>query len=373
MSNIVVYSLACRGNSIFAGSTWGSGIFLSTNNGTNWTQTSLINQSVRVIAVNENYIFAGTLGNGIYSSSNNGTNWNQTSIGMYNEISSLVTEGSNIVSGFRHAAPPYGLYLVTSTNNCQTWAATGLSSHNVLALVLNGSNIFAGTTGGVYFSTNFGGNWIQSPLRENTFSLAQNGNFIYAGTSNNGIYMSTNYGTNWNQTLFNNRFIYSLICNGDNVFAGTCGNGVYISNDNGSSWTQRNEGLGNDTIYSLCIVSDYIFAGTKSKGVYRRMLSELIGINPISIEIPLNFSLSQNYPNPFNPATKIQFALPNSSDTKLIIYDAIGKEVETLVNESLEAGIYEVSWYAEKFSSGIYFYQLTTDIHTDTKKMILVK
>lgn len=373
MGNTVVHSIACKGNNLFAGSKYGSGLYLSTNNGTNWTQTSLVNQHVIEITVNENYIFAGTYGYGIYSSSNNGTNWNQTYIGIFNEISSMVTEGSNTVAGYRRAAPPYGFYLVKSTDNCQTWYSSGLNGHSVNALTLNGSNIFAGTYNGVYLSTNFGENWTQTALHEFIFSLMQNGSIIVAGTRDNGIFLSTNYGTDWTQTLDINIFIHSLIYNGNNIFAGTDGNGIYISNDNGTSWTQRNEGLDNDTIFSLCILNDYIFAGTRSKGVYRRMLSELIGINPISTEIPNKFSLSQNYPNPFNPNTKIQFALPNSSYVKLIIYDALGRKVETLVNVYLKAGTYEANWSAEMYSSGIYYYQLTTDIYTDTKKMILIK
>jgi len=99
----------------------------------------------------------------------------------------------------------------------------------------------------------------------------------------------------------------------------------------------------------------------------------LVGIININSEIPNQFSLSQNYPNPFNPATKIQFALPKSSFAKLVVYDAFGRELETLVSEQLNAGTYEADWPAGKFSSGVYYYKLTTYDFTETKKMILIK
>ncbi|MBK7255283.1 MAG: T9SS type A sorting domain-containing protein [Ignavibacteria bacterium] len=98
-----------------------------------------------------------------------------------------------------------------------------------------------------------------------------------------------------------------------------------------------------------------------------------IGIINISSEIPKDFSLGQNYPNPFNPATKIKFALRNTSFTNLVIYDGLGREVETIVNEQLNAGSYEADWNASNFPSGVYFYKLTTGDFSKTNKMLLIK
>ena len=103
-----------------------------------------------------------------------------------------------------------------------------------------------------------------------------------------------------------------------------------------------------------------------------------IGINTISEEIPSAFSLKQNYPNPFNPATKIKFAVSSNvrrqtSDVKLIIYDVTGREVTTLVDQTLNPGTYEITFDASMYSSGVYFYRLTADRFTDIKKMLLVK
>jgi len=101
-----------------------------------------------------------------------------------------------------------------------------------------------------------------------------------------------------------------------------------------------------------------------------------IGIQPISTEIPQTFELFQNYPNPFNPTTKIRFQIPlrNGRDRILLkIYDALGREIETLVNEQLNPGTYEIDWNASKFSSGVYFYSLTGGTFTQTRKMVVLK
>jgi hypothetical protein len=84
------------------------------------------------------------------------------------------------------------------------------------------------------------------------------------------------------------------------------------------------------------------------------------------------FRLS-NYPNPFNPATKISFYLPDAGNITLKIYDLLGKEVATLVDDNLNAGNYSVEWNAANYSSGIYLYKLKSANYTETKKMLLVK
>jgi len=109
-----------------------------------------------------------------------------------------------------------------------------------------------------------------------------------------------------------------------------------------------------------------------------------IGINPISNEVPDRFMLYQNYPNPFNPSTKIRFSIPhvgNGRDlsVQVIIYDVLGREISTLVNEELSSGIYEVDWDGTNYSSGVYYYRLesveTTQrvVFIETKKMLLIK
>ncbi|HEY5534285.1 MAG TPA: YCF48-related protein [Ignavibacteria bacterium] len=86
-----------------------------------------------------------------------------------------------------------------------------------------------------------------------------------------------------------------------------------------------------------------------------------------------DFKLFQNFPNPFNPSTNIKYDLPKSGFVKLVIYDVLGKEIAILVNEKQSPGTYEATFNASQFSSGVYFYKLTTDGFNDTKRMILLK
>ncbi len=90
-------------------------------------------------------------------------------------------------------------------------------------------------------------------------------------------------------------------------------------------------------------------------------------------EIPNYYSLSQNYPNPFNPSTSIKFTMPKGDNVKLVIYDALGREVKTLVNEFRNAGVYNVNFDASSLSSGVYFYRIQAGDFSETKKMLLVK
>jgi hypothetical protein len=107
-----------------------------------------------------------------------------------------------------------------------------------------------------------------------------------------------------------------------------------------------------------------------------------IGIEEISNEVPGEFRLYQNFPNPFNPVTKIKFDNPPSPLSergdrggfiRLIVYDALGREVATLVNEPMSHGTYEIDWDASRFPSGVYFYKITAADYTETRKMLLVK
>lgn len=86
-----------------------------------------------------------------------------------------------------------------------------------------------------------------------------------------------------------------------------------------------------------------------------------------------NFKLDQNYPNPFNPSTMISYSIPQSSFVTLKVYDIIGNEVVTLVNETKSAGKYDVSFEASNLSNGVYLYSIKTNNFTSTKKMILMK
>jgi Secretion system C-terminal sorting domain len=89
--------------------------------------------------------------------------------------------------------------------------------------------------------------------------------------------------------------------------------------------------------------------------------------------IPTVFKLEQNYPNPFNPSTIIKFAVPERSNVLLKVYDILGGEVITLVNEEMDSGWYKREFNASGYSTGVYIYRMQAGSYTSTKKMILIK
>jgi hypothetical protein len=98
----------------------------------------------------------------------------------------------------------------------------------------------------------------------------------------------------------------------------------------------------------------------------------LVDIRKLS-EIPNEFNLNQNYPNPFNPSTAIEFAVPRETNVSLKIYDMLGKEVTTLLNETKKQGTYKVTFDASTLASGVYVYRIETSEFVDTKKLVLLK
>ena len=92
-----------------------------------------------------------------------------------------------------------------------------------------------------------------------------------------------------------------------------------------------------------------------------------------SVKVPTTFALHQNYPNPFNPKTKIKYEIAKNGFVNLKVFDVLGREIKTLVNENKNVGVYEIEFEANNLNSGIYFYKLTTNNFSEMKKMILVK
>ena len=97
------------------------------------------------------------------------------------------------------------------------------------------------------------------------------------------------------------------------------------------------------------------------------------GIEKISSIIPAEFRLHNNYPNPFNPETNIKFEIPRSGLVIITIYDMLGNNITTLLNQHLSAGVYKVNWIAKNLASGIYFYRMESKDFIDTKRMVLLK
>jgi hypothetical protein len=122
---------------------------------------------------------------------------------------------------------------------------------------------------------------------------------------------------------------------------------------------------GGDTAY----VGMYNYA----TAVIQMFVRGVTSVEPVGTTVPEEYTLSQNYPNPFNPTTEIQFSIPATGQTSLIVYDMLGREVATLVNDNLTAGSYKAKFDAASLSSGTYVYILTSNGYRMTKKMMLIK
>ncbi len=122
----------------------------------------------------------------------------------------------------------------------------------------------------------------------------------------------------------------------------------------------------------------WVGANGSNTGIYFDKFQTATGIAQQGIELPLTFSLNQNYPNPFNPVTVIRYSIPSNvkgqtSNVKLAIYNSLGMEVATLINEDQSPGNYAVEFNGSNFSSGVYFYRITSGDFTEVKKMTLLK
>jgi hypothetical protein len=206
-------------------------------------------------------------------------------------------------------------------------------------------------------------------------------------TAGQKIYKTTNRGVNWTNISGDmpNVPMSAMIphpTDNNKLYVGT-EMGCYRSTNGGTNWHRWNNGMANATqvsemgyIDSIAINGKfYVVTATYGRSIYYREISgdDPIGISGNQTGIPQHYELSQNYPNPFNPVTKIKFALPSSDNVKLEVFDILGKNVATLVNGEMKAGYHVMEFNASSFSSGIYFYRITTSKLVETKKMILVK
>jgi hypothetical protein len=168
-----------------------------------------------------------------------------------------------------------------------------------------------------------------------------------------------------------------ITVDGQNLFAGIPDEGVYLSTNLGESWINVTKGLTNLRIFALISDGTNVFIGTGGnigQGIWTRPLAEMITSVKDNATIgPTHFSLSQNYPNPFNPTTTISFSIDKRSLVTLKVYNALGREIETLVNREEMPGSYVVRFNGVGLASGVYFYQLKAGDNVSAKKMILLK
>ncbi|HMQ80960.1 MAG TPA: T9SS type A sorting domain-containing protein [Ignavibacteria bacterium] len=184
--------------------------------------------------------------------------------------------------------------------------------------------------------------------------------------TSDGGYAAAGYGGIWGSS---GMFIVKLDNNGN-----TCGNTV---SHNISEQTGGILGSPSPTVTNISLLDTLVTPPTGSLGYVTPIC--VIGIQPISNEIPASYKLYQNYPNPFNPVTNIKFDIPNDLNVSIRIYDIRGRGVFS-INEYKKAGSYEVQFDGTNFASGMYFYKMVVgdntnngEIFTESKKMVLLK
>jgi hypothetical protein len=182
--------------------------------------------------------------------------------------------------------------------------------------------------------------------------------------------ISTDQGNNWisMEGLYTNIGTGSFQPNGEPLYDGTQLSWVNESVD-------LSDYIGEEITFRFLLRSD---GSVTEDGWYFDDLKlihyELVPVNVNDIAgIIDNYTLEQNYPNPFNPSTKIVFQIPEPGNVSLKIYDMLGNEVVSLLNEEKQPGKYEIEFNASHLSSGIYFYTLRSGTFINTKKMILIK
>ena len=389
--NALAVTSSGNGTSIFAGS-FPSGVFLSTDDGSHWWAVNDGINSIDIdeLAISGKDIYAGGP-TGVFLSTDNGASWDTVGLSNTGEVVSLLPatdlKGDTLIL----AGTWSGLFV--STNNGNTWDTTGLKG-DVTALAEDsngqgGINLFAGTRGsGIFISTDEGATWTSLhngiPEIEDINALAFGGGKLFAATDYI-LYVSTDDGASWRPSGLNTSKISSntSICSlavdtsgvsGPYMFAGTNDDGVWVSTDGGTTWAAANRGLTDPCVYSLAISGPYLLAGTNVSGVWKRPLSELTAIHELSAgNVPGASHLSQNYPNPFNPPTEIGYRLRVSGFVTLKVYDALGREVATLVNGRESSGEHMVEFSGAGLASGAYFYRLIAGKHVIAKKMLLLK
>jgi hypothetical protein len=126
----------------------------------------------------------------------------------------------------------------------------------------------------------------------------------------------------------------------------------------------------------IVIFPDFDLAGrTQDNIIYfdNILFSSVSDVKELQNSFPLDFTLEQNYPNPFNPTTNIRFGLPEANQVTLKVYDMLGQETSTLVNEFMNASTYEVTFEAIDLPTGIYFYSISAGNFQSVKKMMIIK
>jgi hypothetical protein len=317
--------------------------------------------------------------------------WGQAGTGIYQYVDVgwfIPTSGAEMMYVSMSYSPgnsaifPYNIYTSWSTDRGYTTlgnlSISETSPTKGTRIAFNGGTGSSNQCGMLVYLRSFSGaNW------DVRYQNTTNGGITPGGWTAGYIDVTTGYASGWPDVI--------ALRGGANTFKATYSEGTstagsvrtYYSGFSSGSWSTPIvvSPIEPDTVFG-CSRAGYLNGGGDdcltiwrgSDAVTRdsRLCTSTIGIGNNN-ESPKVFSLSQNYPNPFNPTTEIKLGIPKSGLVKLVVYNILGQEVATLVNEVKEAGNYVVNFNAVNLPSGIYFYKLTYDGFTDSKKMLMVK
>jgi photosystem II stability/assembly factor-like uncharacterized protein len=354
-----------------------------------WNNIGLHN--VEAVAITPSkYLYAATRDDGLYKSKDLGENWFVTNLTVdtlmpvYNVLA--VNDDTLFV------ATGADMYLRKSANGGQDWnilpVRTGewekglfFKINALLAIgVSSGSTVlYKSLDYGESFESLYSG-FTTFDLNNPIYALSNGYAFLSShGSGLFGVIRSQDSGLNWEQVLFNDNIVPTIFSREDGlVITGTYvssisdTNEVLISTNFGNTWTD----IVQPTMWGIYITDvnqdaqGNLFFGTSGEGLYE--IEIITGVEDQSAKI-FHFNLFQNYPNPFNPKTSIQYTVSGRQFISLKVYDLLGSEVATLVNEEKQSGNYEIEFDASSLTSGIYFYQLKAGEYIQTKKMILLK
>jgi photosystem II stability/assembly factor-like uncharacterized protein len=368
--------------------------------GENWIMKE--GQSFSKFLVGNNLLLG--IGDGIFSSSDQGESWQANNSGIPSSYigheNAIAATDNKIYVGYsksraRMHLPPVweagGIY--TSTDNGISWSSSSIgipTQGNVNAptyLLYSCSNhVIARTVEGYYRSIDEGNSWsiFESGLPEFAFPIKFEAflDRLYCVTSK-GIYYSDVNEIEWKSAgeglpgdsdpLF--YYGMSLVSFKEKLYAIKSGPDQLLYYLNDTQWETVNEELPFDAEFiNFSVSENVIFAGARDAGVWKGNFDQTTDIQGIETN-PSSYTLEQNYPNPFNPTTKIEFNVP-AGPIRLLslrVYDVLGNEILTLVNEQKPPGRYEVEFNADGLSSGVYYYKLSTGNRKSVKKMILLK
>jgi photosystem II stability/assembly factor-like uncharacterized protein len=367
----------------------------STNGGNDWNQRTTGDGGYTIVdPVQPNFVYGQYVNGSIQRSVNSGSSFTDitpaSSTGglFYNPYEMAPGDHLTVVFGRADIWKTSNVQLATSASGWTQIATTGVVGGSVSAIGISWTNtnkIYIGTSNGrILVTTNNGSTWAaQTGFQYVSDFVVDNSNddICYAtlgGTSGSHVLKTTNGGVSWVNITSNlpNIAANSIVLRAPSprmIIIGT-DIGMFQSVDEGASWVSFNSGFPAVEVYDMKYKQSagMILAATHGRGCWTFDLGAVLGVDPYAV-VPSEYSLSQNYPNPFNPSTKIKFALPKEGAVKLYVYDASGRVVETLVNQKMNPGTFEVTWKGTDLSSGIYFYRIESEGFSETKKMILIK